>query len=82
MTSTRPISLFSGLLLILLGGASAPMASLAADAALDRSVLPIPEPTPPKLTELDARNAKAPPRFQVTAPAGAPNVLIVLGWRQ
>ncbi len=27
---------------------------------------------------LDARNAKAPPRFDVKAPAGAPNVLIVL----
>jgi arylsulfatase len=45
---------------------------------LDRSVLPIPEPSPPTTTTLDARNAKAPPRFQVKAPAKAPNVLIVL----
>jgi arylsulfatase A-like enzyme len=46
--------------------------------ALDRTVLPIPEPQPPTITELDVRNAKAPPRFEVKAPAGAPNVLIVL----
>jgi arylsulfatase len=45
---------------------------------LDRSVLPIPEPTPPVYTELDARNAKPPPRFEVKAPKGAPNVVIVL----
>ena len=45
---------------------------------LDRSVLPIPEPTYTPITELDARNATAPPRFQVKAPAGAPNVLIIL----
>ena len=45
---------------------------------LDRTVLPIPEPKLKPITQLDARNAKAPPRFQVKAPAGAPNVLIVL----
>jgi arylsulfatase len=44
----------------------------------DRSVLPIPEPKRPVYTELDARNVKPPPRFEVTAPAGAPNVVIVL----
>lgn len=45
---------------------------------LDRTVLPIPEPKLKPITELDARNAKAPPRFEVKAPAKAPNVLIVL----
>jgi arylsulfatase len=45
---------------------------------LDRSVLPIHEPVTPPLTELDARDAKAPPRFEVKAPNGAPNVVIVL----
>src|SRR6188768_1621088 len=49
-----------------------------AEAKLDRTVLPIPEPKIAPSTVLDARNAKAPPRFQVKAPAGAPNVLIVL----
>ncbi|MGR8932985.1 MAG: arylsulfatase [Gammaproteobacteria bacterium] len=44
----------------------------------DRSVLPIHEPKYPPITTLDVRNAKAPPRFEVKAPAGAPNVLIVL----
>jgi arylsulfatase len=45
---------------------------------LDRTVLPIPEPKVTSITELDARNAKAPPRFEVKAPQGAPNVVIVL----
>ena len=44
----------------------------------DRTVLPIPEPQRPLYTELDVRNVKAPPRFEVKAPAGAPNVVIVL----
>ncbi len=44
----------------------------------DRTVLPIPEPTYPYSTALDARTATPPPRFEVKAPAGAPNVLIVL----
>ena len=39
---------------------------------------PDPEPTTPPITELDARKAKAPPRFEVKAPKGAPNVVIVL----
>jgi arylsulfatase len=47
-------------------------------APLDRTVLPIPEPTRPLYTELDARSVKAPPRFEVKAPAGAPNVVIIL----
>jgi arylsulfatase len=49
-----------------------------AGAPLDRTVLPIPEPSYPPITELDARKVTPPPRFEVKAPAGAPNVLIVL----
>ena len=45
---------------------------------LDRTVLPVQEPAYPRITELDARNATPPPRFEVKAPEGAPNVLIVL----
>lgn len=45
---------------------------------IDRTVLPIAEPQTTPITELDVRNAKAPPRFEVKAPAGAPNVLLVL----
>jgi len=44
----------------------------------DRTVLPIPEPTYPHSTVFDVRNATPPPRFEVKAPAKAPNVLIVL----
>ncbi len=54
-----------------------PAQTLAAD-KLDRTVLPIPEPKVVSITELDARNAKAPPRFEVKAPKDAPNVVIVL----
>src|SRR5262249_32267458 len=44
----------------------------------DRTALPIPEPVTAPITEVDARKATPPPRFEVKAPAGAPNVLIVL----
>jgi arylsulfatase len=58
--------------------ACAVVAVASAQSSIDRTVLPVHEPAPPVITELDARNAKAPPRFEVTAPAGAPNVVIVL----
>src|SRR6185369_724032 len=50
----------------------------ASSAPLDRTVLPIAEPNYPHITEIDARKAKAPPRFEVKAPANAPNVLVIL----
>ena len=61
--------------LLALAGAQATAAN--AD-TLNRTVLPIPEPKYPPIKELDARKAKAPPRFEVKAPEGAPNVVIVL----
>jgi arylsulfatase len=45
---------------------------------IDRTVLPIQEPERPTYSELDVRNVKAPPRFEVKAPKNAPNVVIVL----
>src|SRR5437016_5135569 len=45
---------------------------------IDRTVLPVKEPTYPESTVLDARDAKPPLRFEVKAPAKAPNVVIVL----
>ena len=57
---------------------STPPEVLAQEVPIDRTVLPIQEPKPPLYRELDARNVKPPPRFQIQAPAGAPNVLIVL----
>ena len=53
-------------------------APAAVEGGLDRTVLPIHEPAAPTSRELDARNATAPPRFEVKAPQGAPNVVIVL----
>src|SRR5436190_6694757 len=41
---------------------------------IDRTVLPVKEPTYPESTVLDARDAKPPPRFEVKAP----NVVILL----
>jgi arylsulfatase len=62
-----------------IGSVLAPLAlAQTTEARLDRTVLPIAEPDYPHSTVLDARDAKAPPRFEVKAPAGAPNVLIVL----
>ena len=49
-----------------------------AQTELDRTVLPIPEPNYPHSTVLDARDATPPPRFQIKAPEGAPNVLLLL----
>ena len=45
---------------------------------IDRTVLPIQEPLRPTSSELDVRNTEPPPRFEVKAPQGAPNVVIVL----
>ena len=44
----------------------------------DRTSLPIKEPARKTYTELDVRNATPPPRFEVKAPKGAPNVIVVL----
>lgn len=56
---------------------TAPTAATSKD-GLDRSVLPIPEPKRRTYTELDVRNATPPPRWEVKAPEGAPNVVVVL----
>jgi arylsulfatase len=53
-------------------------ATAAAQAVPDRTTLPIHEPQVPHSTVLDVRKATPPPRFEVKAPEGAPNVLIVL----
>ena len=66
----RTISVL-GMLLALLCTASA-------QESLDRSVLPIKAPKRPKYTQLDVREVKPPPRFDVTAPKGAPNFIVVL----
>ena len=62
----------AGLILMVISSAA-----LARD-GLDRTSLPIEPPDYPPITELDARNATPPPAFRIEAPAGAPNVVIVL----
>ncbi|MCJ7685007.1 MAG: arylsulfatase, partial [Desulfobacteraceae bacterium] len=49
-----------------------------AEQKMDRTILPIQPPKHEPITELDARKAKAPERFEVKAPEGAPNVVVVL----
>jgi hypothetical protein len=63
--------------LLLFVGVALSTSALAVD-TLDRTSLPIAEPKPKAVSTLDARDAKAPPRFEVKAPEGAPNVVIVL----
>ncbi|HEY2797427.1 MAG TPA: arylsulfatase [Thermoanaerobaculia bacterium] len=57
---------------------SASVAGTALAQPIDRTVLPIPEPQPVSITELSARDAKAPAPFAVAAPQGSPNVVVVL----
>ena len=72
----KMIELAAATLFALIAGIS--HAAQPAAGKLDRTVLPVPEPKHKPITELDARKAKAPPRFEVKAPKGAPNVVIVL----
>src|ERR1700752_2634983 len=67
-------TLLAGLGLALVGCGT----PVSAQQILDRTVLPIPAPALKPITEMDARKAKAPPRVEVKAPVGAPNVVIVL----
>jgi len=53
-------------------------ATVTGQGAPDRTILPIPEPQIPPSSVLDVRDATPPARFEVKAPQGAPNVLIVL----
>jgi arylsulfatase A-like enzyme len=80
---TRMTLLALGLALLLTPLTAAPVAAQGPAPAqvvlpTDRTVLPIPEPQYPHSTVFDVRNATPPPRFEVKAPAKAPNVLIVL----
>jgi arylsulfatase A-like enzyme len=71
--------LFSGLLLFGCTQKKADQPAVTASAdGIDRTVLPIKVPDRPTFTELDVRNVTQPPRFEVKAPAGAPNVILVL----
>jgi arylsulfatase A-like enzyme len=73
MRMNQPKTLTAAVVLALIVSTTA-----SAQQTLDRTVLPIPEPTVVRISTLDARDVKAPPRFQVKAPQGAANVVIVL----
>lgn len=47
-------------------------------AETDRSILPIPQTVPPIITDPDIQKAKLPERQRLSAPQGAPNVLLEL----
>jgi len=66
------------LTMLLLAAVLAPMPPAGYAAEMDRTVLPVQEPKRPYYQELDARQVKPPAPFKVQAPAGAPNVVIVL----
>src|ERR1019366_9004979 len=72
----KQISWFSILIIVAVASISQPVR--AQDPPVDRTVLPLARPTYPPITEIDARKAKPPPRFEVKAPQGAPNVLVIL----
>ena len=68
----------AGLLVGLFGESRAVASPQASTAPVDRTVLPIPEPVIKPINVLDVRDVKAPPRFEVKPPDGAPNVLFIL----
>ena len=45
---------------------------------MDRTVLPIHPPQAETITEMDARNVEKPDIFEVKAPEGAPNIVLVM----
>jgi len=57
---------------------SEPIAEASTKEGIDRTVLPIKQPKRPTYTQLDVKDATPPPRHEVKAPEGAPNVILVL----
>ncbi len=80
-TSRRALTALGGLGMALAAFfTQQPVVALAQQASdgLDRTVLPIREPKRETYKEVDTSKAVAPPRFAVTPPKGAPNVVVVL----
>jgi arylsulfatase A-like enzyme len=71
-------SILAALFVVLFLISDGPSVVRAQDLPMDRTVLPVSGPFYPPITELDVRKAKAPPLFQVKAPEGAPNVIVIL----
>ncbi len=71
-------NLFVQVLALLMVGGLGIGVGVAQEFQLDRTVLPMKHPYAPPITILDARDAKAPPRWQVKAPKDAPNIIIIM----
>ncbi|WP_299160160.1 arylsulfatase [uncultured Eudoraea sp.] len=83
MKTSIIVLLTAGLLQVLVAGCNdqsntAENVSKGEKDKLDRTNLPIQPPAMAAITEMDARNATKPERFEVKAPEGAPNVVVVL----
>ncbi len=70
--------MLAGLLLVACTPKKADQPVVSLNDSYDRTVLPVKEPLRPTYSELDVRNVTAPPRFEVKAPEGAPNVVVIL----
>ncbi len=77
-TKTLFILLFAGVAIAGLGTTVATAQEAQVKAGIDRTELPVKAPWYPPITTLDARDAKAPPVFEVKPPKGAPNVVVIL----
>lgn len=76
LMSQRPRISLRALIVAMLMVSTGPSAF--AQHEIDRTVLPLREPAAPVYKSLDARNATPPSRWQVSAPANAPNVVVIL----
>ena len=74
----RHLAVGSGLLLLASLSTSCTDQKQALGGNLDRTNLPIAEPMPEKVTQALPSEVPLPPQFEVTAPKGAPNVVIIL----
>jgi hypothetical protein len=72
------LMIFTGFLLFSCTQKKTDQPITAAGDGLDRTSLPIKEPIRPTYKELDARNVTPPSRWEVKAPSGAPNVVVIL----
>ncbi len=75
---TLTIFVLAGLVVAGFGATLATAQEAQVKAGVDRTELPIKGPWYPPITTLDARDAKAPPFFEVRAPEDAPNVVVIL----
>jgi len=69
---------FAAALRILVATSLSGAMAMAQQPQVDRTELPVKGPWYPPITTLDARDAKAPPVFDVKAPKNAPNVVVIL----